>query len=309
MAPGRMHTLLVPLDGSELAERALGPARQLAAARRASVLLLQVVPHREPREQPGEAAQLEAAHHYLSGVADRLRGQGVTVLVEACAGRPAEQIAEQAEQWRSELIVMSTHGRGGLGRLVHGSTAAAVVRNSSVPVLLVPARCGARPEIAGETILVPVDSSALAEAALGPAAELARELAIPVTVLQAVWYAPSRVEGLAVSLDRIDRMVAAARLYVDGLATRLRAAGVDARGEVLVAPPVAAIREQADELRAAVIVMATHGRGALGRFALGSVSDEVLTATSHPVMLVRAEETAGSTAAAAAAPVPKEACA
>src|SRR5262244_3832698 len=114
MLHGSLRTILVPLDGSELAERALGPARQLAAARRAAVLLLQVTPHRDPLEQLSEAAQLEAAHRYLSAVGDRLRAQGVTVLVEACVGRPAEQIAQQAADLHSDLILMSTHGRGGL---------------------------------------------------------------------------------------------------------------------------------------------------------------------------------------------------
>jgi nucleotide-binding universal stress UspA family protein len=287
MALGTLRTVLVPLDGSELAERAIGPARQIAAARRASVLLLQVVAPHGPAERGLAVPALEQAGQYLAGVADRLRAGGVTVLVEACAGQPAEQIAAQATLWGSDLVVMSTHGRGGFDELVHGSVADAVVRAASVPVLLVSARGGPRPEIAGETVLVAVDGSSFAEAALGQAAELARELAIPVTVLQAVWYLPSMVEGLAPTFGRLDRMVAEGRAYVDGLVAQLRGAGVEAHGEVMVGPPVAAIRGCADQRGAALIVMATHGRGAVGRLALGSVAHEVLTRTSHPVLLVR----------------------
>jgi nucleotide-binding universal stress UspA family protein len=287
-----MKTFLVPLDGSALAERALGPARQLAATRGAALLLLQVVPHRPPGEQIAEAADVERAERYLAGAADRLRAGGATVLVEACAGCPPDEIAGQAALWGSDLIVMSTHGRGGLDALVHGSVADAVVRLADRPVLLVPARGGPRPEIAGDTVLVPVDGSPFAEAALGRAAELARELAIPVTVLHASWYVPSLVDGLAPSSSRLQGLVDEGRAYVDQMAAELRRAGVEARGEVVVGPAVAAIRQRADGLGAAAIVMATHGRGTLGRLTLGSVAHAVLTRTTHPLMLVRPREAA-----------------
>ena len=146
MAPA-MKTILVPLDGSELAARALGPARELAAARGASVLLLEVTPLHDPAAHASQAAEMERAGRYLAGVADQLRADGATVLVEVCPGRPAEQIAEQAALWASELIVMSSHGRSRLGALVHGSVADEVVRLADRPVLVVPARAGPRPEI------------------------------------------------------------------------------------------------------------------------------------------------------------------
>src|SRR5262245_30810606 len=129
MLHGSLRTILVPLDGSELAERALGPARQLAAARGAALLLLQVVPARPPEDRAVQAALLEGAERYLAGVADQLRGHGTTVLVETCAGDPT-RIVEQARLWRSDIVVMSTHGRGGLDRLVHGSIAGAVLHIS-----------------------------------------------------------------------------------------------------------------------------------------------------------------------------------
>jgi nucleotide-binding universal stress UspA family protein len=162
-----------------------------------------------------------------------------------------------------------------------------VVRTADRPVLLVPARCGPRPEIAGDTILVPVDGSPFAELALGRAAEVARELAIPVTVFHAVWYVPSVVEGLAPAFGRVEQMVADASFYVDGLVGTLGRAGIDARAEVAVGPAGAAIRDRADRLNAALIVMATHGRGALGRFMVGSTVHDVLTHIAHPLMLVR----------------------
>jgi nucleotide-binding universal stress UspA family protein len=289
MAMETMQTILVPLDGSELAERALGPALQLAHARHASILLLQVVPQhaREPIED--QTADLAAAEAYLSRVANRLRQQHATVVVEACAGPTVDRIVDEARLWHNGLIVMSTHGRGGLDRLLHGSVADAVIHRARVPVLLIPARCGEHPLLLGDTILVPVDGSAFAENALAVGAELARELCMPLTILHALWWAPAPVEGLAPPPGALEEMAAAMRQYLDGLVRQVRRAGIEARGEVAIGRPASTIRRYADERRAAAIVMATHGRSPLGRFTMGSIANEVLTQLAHPLMLVRPE--------------------
>src|SRR2546427_9932696 len=118
--------ILVPLDGSERAERALGPARQLAVAAGATLLLVRVVPDRELGAVAGLSDQIEDAQRYLAGLASHLRGPvgraaAPVILTQACTGDPAERIVGEAELWRTDLVVMATHGRGGLGRLVHGS--------------------------------------------------------------------------------------------------------------------------------------------------------------------------------------------
>jgi nucleotide-binding universal stress UspA family protein len=282
------RAILVPLDGSELAERALGPARQLAVATGATLLLVRVVP--DP--MAGLSDEIEDAQRYLAGLAIHLRAPAgaevaPVVLTQACAGNPAERIVREAELWRTDLIVMSAHGRGGLGRLVHGSVADAVLRASPVPVLLVPARCGAVGGLLGDVILAPVDGSRFAEVALGRAAELARELCAPLVVLYATHFAPTPVAGLAPTFAMIDEMMADGRAYVAGLVEPVRRAGVDARGEVVVGAPATAILECAERLSAAAVVMATHGRGGLSRLAFGSVADEVLRQSRRPLLLLR----------------------
>jgi nucleotide-binding universal stress UspA family protein len=299
------RTILVPLDGSELAERALGPARRLAAAvtardggQHAALVLIRVVPERAPEERALQAAEIEAAERYLCMVADRLRERGELVLVEAVAGAAAEAILVQATLWRAELVVMATHGRGGVGRLLHGSVADAVVRGARVPVLLVPARGEARPGLRGDAVVVPVDGSPFAEGALARAAELARELAAPLAIVHALFWEPTPVAGLAPSLDTLDELEDHFRAYVDGLVAQVRRAGVEARGDVLIGPAAWTILEYAEERNAALIVMATHGRTALSRLTMGSVATDVLTHTNRPLMLVRPE------LAADAVPVP-----
>lgn len=293
------RTILVPLDGSALAERALGPARQLAAAfaarsggQHAALVLIRVVPERLPEERALQAAETEAAERYLCMVADRLRDRGESVLVEAVAGAAAEAILAQTTLWRAELVVMATHGRGGVGRLLHGSVADAVVRGARVPVLLVPARGGAEPGLRGDAVVVPVDGSPCAEGALARAAELARELATPLAIVHALFWEPTPLAGLAPSIDALDETETYVRGYVDGLVAQVRRAGVDARGDVVIGPAARTILAYAEERNAAAIVMATHGRTALSRLTMGSVATDVLTHTTRPLMLVRPEAAA-----------------
>jgi nucleotide-binding universal stress UspA family protein len=291
------RAILVPLDGSMLAEGALIPARQLAHASGDTILLIRVVAHHDPDGHARLEQEIEEAQRYLANVASRVRARGpdrdrVAILTQCCAGDPADRIVREAELWRTDMIVMSTHGRGGLGRLLHGSVASAVLHSSSIPVLLVPARAGARPTLAGDAVLAPVDGSAFAEVALGRAAEMARGLAMPLVILFATHYEPLPVEGLAPTMDEVDRLVENGRAYVDGLAAQVRRAGVDARGELASGVPGRGILACAERCNAAAIVMATHGRSGLSRLALGSVAGEVLEHTRRPLLLMRPPATA-----------------
>jgi nucleotide-binding universal stress UspA family protein len=283
------RAILVSLDGSQLAERALGPAGQLARGIGAALVLVRVVPERAPEERALQAAEVEAAERYLYVVADRLREKGAVVLAEAVAGEPAEAILAQATLWRAELIAIATHGRGGLGRLLHGSVADAVVRGARVPVLLIPARGHVEPTLHGDAIVVAVDGSVFAETALARAAEIARELAMPLVVVQSIGWEPTPIEGLAPTFVRLDELKAHVRAYLDTLVGRVRRAGVDARARVAVGPAARTILEVAEAENAALVVMATHGRTALTRLTMGSVATEVLTHTRRPVLFLRPE--------------------
>ena len=148
-------TILVSLDGSALAEQALAPAFSIAAKYGAAIVLLRVVP--AERSLPGlqylavrpngapadsEQALIEEAQDYLAGVP--LPMPGVPVHTRVLVGAPPEIIVETAVEAAADLIVMSTHGRTGLMRLLYGSVAEAVLRGSPVPVFLVPNRAPVR---------------------------------------------------------------------------------------------------------------------------------------------------------------------
>lgn len=150
-------TIVVPLDGSDLAEAALAQASELAVRIQSKLILVQAVDSLAQRmsqppslmESPGAAAasidllqealdaEKESAEKYLSGKRDALAGQGVKAEAYVGEGPASDVILRLAADKGAGLITMSTHGRGGLGRLVFGSVADAILRHSQVPVLLI----------------------------------------------------------------------------------------------------------------------------------------------------------------------------
>jgi len=143
--------ILLALDGSEFSERALGPALEMATKFGAEILLLRVITIEEEtpisvglslRQQemrPDYTRRYrDDAEGYLRGIEARWLNSGVEVRIQAALGEPAEVIAATARAEGADLIVMSTHGRSGLTRLLYGSVAEAVLRGANMPVLLIP---------------------------------------------------------------------------------------------------------------------------------------------------------------------------
>jgi nucleotide-binding universal stress UspA family protein len=152
------ETIVVPLDGSELAERALGPALELRQKLGAKIILVRAVESLAQRlvqtpavietagaaaanvelmEDVVEAEQAEAKTYLQALIAKAGNIDGEAVIVE---GKAADAIVELAKQRKAGLIVMSSHGHGGLGRLIFGSTTDEVLQHSAVPVLLIRSR-------------------------------------------------------------------------------------------------------------------------------------------------------------------------
>lgn len=147
--------IVVPLDGSELAEKALPEAERMAKLTGAPVRLLRVVDLVQLPWYGNFAAAMDyitvqkaiedeenSASTYLRTVADRLTSSGVTADVELRRGRVTREIVDAAKQ--GDLIVMASHGRSGISRWLLGSVAEDVLRHATVPVLLV--RAGSAPD-------------------------------------------------------------------------------------------------------------------------------------------------------------------
>jgi len=160
--------IVVPLDGSPLAEIALDQATELARLSGAEIRLVRVVDFTmmekhgafglaleyAPPQQFFDAEQ-EDAETYLRETADRLRGSGVSVSYEVARGRVAQILANYCQ--RGDVVVMASHGRGGLSRWFLGSVAEDLVRKSTVPVMLVRAKKSVEPE----ALAVPASSNAV----------------------------------------------------------------------------------------------------------------------------------------------------
>jgi len=141
-----MKRLLVPLDGSELAERALVVAGALAESLNGSLMIARVVPPPTPGRfysshllKELEEAQLQEGAAYLAAVADRLREDRLTVETRLLHGEVAPTLLDLADRERCDLIVISSHGAGGLGAQVFGSLARKLLYAARHPVLVVPA--------------------------------------------------------------------------------------------------------------------------------------------------------------------------
>jgi nucleotide-binding universal stress UspA family protein len=232
---------------------------------------------------------------YLEGAARRLSAVAPVpvsaAVVASVPGLEAEAILERAGAAGADLIVMSTHGRGPLGRLALGSVADEVVRRAFLPVLLVRPRepaPGPFVEPTAESVLIPLDGSALAERALGPAADLAWLLGARCDLVRVV--APGDGgPGQAAEEE------AEARSYLGRVAGRLGQRGLQARTLVLAArQPAEAIVLEARARGSGLIALATHGRGGLRRALLGSVADKVLRAAPCPVLVYRPAGGAGA---------------
>ena len=294
-------SVLVPLDGSQFAEAALPAALHLV--RRSNGVLHLVRVRQSPALLPAETpivldpAWLEAVRAeetaYLASIAEQVAASSeARCVARLLDGTPADAIAEYAHSERIEFIAMASHGRGGASRFWLGSVADALVRRSATPVLLI------RPpedEIARvvpptvRNVLLPLDGSELALGIVPIAESFARAMDARITLLRVIpTMAGVGVFGLVPLPQLAAEAAARANSELGELASTLRAHGIDATPVVVQSPSVApAILEYARQSDVDAIAIATHGRGGLGRAALGSVADKVVRGTDLPVLSFR----------------------
>jgi len=305
-----LKTILLPLDGSSLAERALRYAATLARRCGAKVVLVEAVQaHTFPGTDPSQAQLqvMRGAEEYLKTASGRLSVDGIATETHVYFEDPVHAILDAAIRQHADLIVMSTHGRGGLSRILYGSVADQILRRSTIPVLLVPSIVEhAWPADGPLSLLVPLDGSELATEALEAADLLTEAFEARLTLLRVVqpMSYPLYGEGYAYVPYDEDAQVADARRYLDDQAARLTERGGWVGTNVVVGEPARLIGEIAREQGVDVVVMATHGHGGLSRLILGSVATATLRHTTAPLLLVRpaavpASETAGSSSAGA----------
>lgn len=291
-------TILVPLDGTELADRAVPWAMAFARSLGAEVELVRVVADSDAPldgdEDPDRAAPTatlaEDASQHLSRIAERAPS-AVRVAVHVAHGSVAETIVARAGERSASLIVMASHTRGELARALVGSISGAVIRQSGLPVLVI--QPGLPEPWAVSRVLVPVDGSDLSCSILPRVADLARRLHWTVVLFTVVPTPPPAlpIQGAAIPLGPSPQDLPSDTFEdVERRAAELRLQGIKAETKVASGDRAQSIVDQAQESRCHLIAMSTHGRRGLSRWALGSVTDAVIRSAKVPVLVVRPGE-------------------
>jgi nucleotide-binding universal stress UspA family protein len=293
--------MLIPLDGSKVAEQVLPYARFLAKALTIPVELLEVV---DPEAlnllaNPGQgryidtllAERTERCKTYLEAIARSF--QGARIQCFADIGKAEEIIIEKAAADRNTLVVMATHGRSGIQRWHLGSVADKVLHGATNHLLLV----RARPEnqIDGEaalkTVIVPLDGSPLAEQVLPCVVDLAKKTKLKVILMRAYALPPAVTadEYGTYTEELIKQLEAEALDYLAQKIKEVKGKGLEnvesIAGFGYGAEEIIKIgRQTPDNL----IAMCTHGRSGIKRWVLGSVTERVVQHSGDPVLIIRA---------------------
>ncbi len=283
-------TILLPLDGSERAARAIPIAEDLCRRLGGEIALIRVLPltplpfSLSPDYLPPEIYQQivndqeRLAREYLEHVAAELRQRGMRVRLYTENGDPSAAILDAIPALGVAMVVMTTHGRTGLARFALGSVADRVVRGGGVPVLLVRSFPLAERPAEPRSALVPLDGSPLAESALFTSAlQLAGPVLREITLTRVV-DPRAGPEGRREAEAYLDQT----RLrFVERLGGRECAIST----RVEVGAPAARILASAHERASDLIIMSTRGAGGVGRLALGSVTDSLLRDGDMPILL------------------------
>jgi nucleotide-binding universal stress UspA family protein len=294
-----LNRILVPLDGTPTGEAALPYAEALARRSGALLVLIHAVHARLQGNLPvGPLQAVEEGQAYLATVAEQLKQRGVAAEIGLPYGAAEAWIAEEIDMRKADLVVMATHDRGRPARWLHPSIAEAVVGQADVPVLIT--RADVLPTAERFTqpqpvLVVPLDGSALSEAALPVATELATWLNASLVLLRVapaqdmvVPFEPSLPGYRDQDIEPLSQDAEAYLARIEcGLPTELTVETVVRQGH-----PAAEISAAvAAAYGAAAVVMATHGRTGPLRSLLGSVAGGVVHRSPVPVILVRPKST------------------
>ncbi len=302
--------LFVPLDGSELAEKALPYAEEMARHFGSEITLVNVT---TPLEDINKLEQRVYLAEMVAAIEKRVKKSAnlppgekvkVTSAIISSPGvflNPAEEILDYAGKANIDLMVMATHGRTGISRWALGSTANKVARAFKCPILLIRASKKISKSVHFGNILVPLDGSLPSEAVLPYIENLASKLKTRVSLLYVVemlyhvypyaepagFYGASGVVKVPYSAEEMKPMKDTAEKYIKSVNDKLTKEGIKTSYEVRVGSPGEEIIKAEAKMCPDIIAMSTHGHSGFGRFEHGSVTDKVLHAGSTPLLLVR----------------------
>lgn len=292
--------MLVPLDGSALSEVLIDYAAKIASMTGVEAIMFNVL-------APEDKSILPMHQAYVDVAAERVVSHSPERAVKAWGdvgiGNPAETIKKYAKKNDVDFILMATHGRSGFSRIVIGSVANVLLRESRIPVWLIRAGIPEKKvkDLTPEgRVLVLLDGSKKSEGAISHVKSLATNFRKELTEVELVSVAispdissdyPSHMPmswskqataAKALSKSNIEK-------YLQNIASELQEAGIAVKWKVLVGDPAAEIIGYAGSYNYSLIVMATHLRSGFSRWAFGSITEKVLMGVTTPTFLVRSK--------------------
>jgi len=295
--------LLIPLDGSQLAEASLPAAAYLAQRLGASITLIHVIERDAPKEIHRERhlTQAEEACQYLGEIASRVFPVGIPVEYHVHTTEEknvARSIVEHCSELEPDLIVMCTHGHGGMRDWLFGNIAQQVIATGNTPVLLIRPDPTVSPSTGYQHILLPVDGKPDHEQGLPVAAGLAKSIRASIHLAMVVpTFGTLKGEHAATSrllpgatAAILDLAELEGQTYLQNHLIPLQTQGLMVTGEVVRGDPVTTIPQLALKNQIDLIVLGTHGKTGLDAFWSGSVAPQISSKTSVPLLLVPVKE-------------------
>ncbi len=280
--------ILVPLDGSDLAELALPYAQELADTFNSELVLLYV-------SEPADDEHLHMHELYLEKLAGQRKKLVKRVSPVVISGKPAKEIVKYTEKNDIRLIVMASHGSSGIIPWATGGMASKVIDAIGVPLLLIKEtkRRQTREKHLISRILLPLDGSEAGEAAITRVKELKTRLEAEVTLLEVV---PSgrhlrTIGGLDHILypePEIETFKAEAKDYLDKVYKRLQRGKGELKVEIRTGEVAKEILNYAKKTRASLIAISSHGHSGMTKWVFGSTAQKVILDSPIPVLVVKA---------------------
>ena len=294
--------IMVPTDGSGFDREAIRVALKIADRTAARVRLVRVLANGSffgvaaegmPLPLDVSRSERDSALSELYALATECRATSkADITVDLHAGPVSDVLQGYARRHDVDLIVMSTHGRGGISRLSLGSVTDSLIRHTTIPVLVVkPPTSYLNPQIVEgfKRIIVPLDGSILAEQILPRVVALAKLEEAEVTLLNVlIPQSYSQKEIVDPALPWWDKDIALAKAYLFRIAATLRRSGVSVTTDIVIGENVAsAIGDFASRERADLIAIATHGRDGIARIIRGSVADAIMHSGKMSMLVLK----------------------
>jgi nucleotide-binding universal stress UspA family protein len=280
--------VLIPLDGSHIAERALPYAKTIASNAGSELILFTATPTpSEKLDRPMKA--------YLEHNAKALKSQRMKVITATAYGNTADEIIKFTNKNKIDLIIISTHGHSGIKRWVLGSVALKVLYGTCTPVLLIKSRAHKISKVEFKKILVPLDGSPFSEASIPYVKELAKGAGGEIILLRvseppvlpadrSPAIKPSWEEYRDILMAEIQRQ---AEEYLEGIKANLEKSGIKVRSQAILGKVAESILQVAQKEEVNLIAMTTQGRTGISRWVYGSVATRIVEESLQPVMLIR----------------------